>query len=53
MLRFAIRRLLTAVPVLVLVSLLSFAVIFLLPGAPASAFALAVAADVAGWPCDM
>jgi peptide/nickel transport system permease protein len=38
LLRFAIRRLLIAVPVLALVSLLSFAVIWLVPGDPASAF---------------
>jgi peptide/nickel transport system permease protein len=38
LLRFAARRLIIAVPVLALVSLLSFAVIFLIPGDPASAF---------------
>lgn len=38
MLRFTVRRLLIALPVLGLVSLLSFAVIFLVPGDPASAF---------------
>lgn len=38
MLRFTVRRLLTAVPVLALVSLMSFAVIWLVPGDPASAF---------------
>jgi peptide/nickel transport system permease protein len=37
-LRFTVRRLLTAVPVLALVSLMSFAVIWLVPGDPASAF---------------
>jgi peptide/nickel transport system permease protein len=37
--RFIIRRLLIAVPVLALVSLMSFAVIWLVPGDPASAFA--------------
>lgn len=36
--RFAFRRLLVAIPVLALVSLMSFAVIFLIPGDPASAF---------------
>ena len=38
MLRFTIRRLLIALPVLGLVSLMSFAVILLVPGDPASAF---------------
>ena len=36
--RFAIRRLLISVPVLVLVSLMSFAVIWLVPGDPAAVF---------------
>lgn len=36
--RFAIRRLLVSVPVLVLVSLMSFAVIWLVPGDPAAVF---------------
>ncbi len=38
MLRFAIRRLFIAVPVLLLVSLMSFAVIWLVPGDPAAVF---------------
>jgi peptide/nickel transport system permease protein len=38
MLRFVVRRLLIAIPVLVLVSLLSFAVIWLVPGDPAAVF---------------
>jgi peptide/nickel transport system permease protein len=39
LLRFIVRRLLISVPVLLLVSLLSFAVIWLVPGDPAAAFA--------------
>ncbi len=38
LLRFVVRRLLASVPVLLLVSLLSFAVIWLVPGDPAAAF---------------
>jgi peptide/nickel transport system permease protein len=38
MLRFVVRRLLIAIPVLLLVSLMSFAVIWLVPGDPASVF---------------
>ncbi len=38
MLRFIVRRLLIAIPVLLLVSLMSFAVIWLVPGDPASVF---------------
>jgi peptide/nickel transport system permease protein len=38
MLRFVVRRLLIAVPVLLLVSLMSFAVIWLVPGDPAAVF---------------
>jgi peptide/nickel transport system permease protein len=38
MARFIVRRLLIAIPVLVLVSLMSFAVIWLVPGDPASVF---------------
>ena len=38
MLRFAARRLVISVPVLVLVSLMSFAVIYLVPGDAASMF---------------
>ena len=38
MARFIVRRLLIAIPVLVLVSLMSFAVIWLVPGDPAAVF---------------
>jgi peptide/nickel transport system permease protein len=38
MLRFALRRIVISVPVLLLVSLLSFAIIWLVPGDPAAAF---------------